>query len=677
MKEGDLSIRILAIFAVMLLFFSISGAFAFAEEDLLTDDGFDDPIDDAQVGDLPETIDETAEEADVNSYLDTAVDDGSFNTVTTQEWLLNKSLTSGTVSGLAMSIVALSGEGQPVSEHVEKLLSQANQNSYCWPAGACDLKTTSYALLAMYSTGQDEVVAKGLEWMQSTLREAPGDSPGWQLVIDANQNGICTIGLVNGTIKDYELKDNKIYAGTSNLGYALTENDLGGFGGKVLPEISVTCLEFPSGANIVTSLNYQNGPNNIYIVDSSSTVDGKILVPNGCFPFAKGGGCDYGSSLVATWVLMELGQDLDDYGSYVFLESKLVENKAEDLSLLTRMLLKAAAGGSNVVSNYYVNVLVDAQHNKAWQSSVRTTAMATLALTAASRDEATAGKEYIKDQWNEAGHWESDVETTAWALVALKGDIGRSNVPLGEEYLQNAAGGSVETVCYNNIDDDADGLIDCYDSDCVDTDYCVYCTNGIFNEGEEDVDCGGICSPILCGGAGTDDPYAVESGYLDCSDNLDNDGDGLVDCEDNDCAADCASDDGFGGCTSDDDCSIGKICEDELCVKEDESSSGLWVWILIIILILVGGGGAFAYFKFFKGKGFSLGKKKPASKPGMSFANYKSRRPLPGKPVVPPVRAPAGPARATPASRVPIAAYEKDDELEKSLKKAEELLGKK
>jgi hypothetical protein len=96
-------------------------------------------------------------------------------------------------------------------------------------------------------------------------------------------------------------------------------------------------------------------------------------------------------------------------------------------------------------------------------------------------------------------------------------------------------------ICGNMIDDDGDGLTDCDDPDCADYQFCdgsgcdgsvgypmcydpICCQVG--------VSCGPGCSCKLSGStSGT--CAATES---DCSDGKDNDGDGLTDCADSDCA---------------------------------------------------------------------------------------------------------------------------------------------
>ncbi|MBU0636258.1 hypothetical protein KKE06_04495 [Candidatus Micrarchaeota archaeon] len=85
-------------------------------------------------------------------------------------------------------------------------------------------------------------------------------------------------------------------------------------------------------------------------------------------------------------------------------------------------------------------------------------------------------------------------------------------------------------VCYDDKDNDADGLIDCEDSDCAASIHCTefeICNDEIDNDNDglidcrEDPDCEG---DIVC-----EMPESI------CDDNEDNDGDGVKDCEDPDC----------------------------------------------------------------------------------------------------------------------------------------------
>lgn len=119
-------------------------------------------------------------------------------------------------------------------------------------------------------------------------------------------------------------------------------------------------------------------------------------------------------------------------------------------------------------------------------------------------------------------------------------------------------------ICNNGVDDNADGAIDCGDSECATDPTCPeICTDGVDNNGDGLVDCDDPdcqnnpahpnCGETLCadgvdndGDGGSDCADADCFGETGCTvealcaDGLDNDGDGLTDCADIDCTDDAA-----------------------------------------------------------------------------------------------------------------------------------------
>ena len=95
--------------------------------------------------------------------------------------------------------------------------------------------------------------------------------------------------------------------------------------------------------------------------------------------------------------------------------------------------------------------------------------------------------------------------------------------------------GSAPGECSDRADNDGDGLYDCGDPDCAGAPACLGDDDD--SSGDDDDD-----------GSGDDD--SVTNVEFDCTDGVDDDGDGLVDCADPDCAADPA-------CSGDDDTSAG------------------------------------------------------------------------------------------------------------------------
>ena len=85
-------------------------------------------------------------------------------------------------------------------------------------------------------------------------------------------------------------------------------------------------------------------------------------------------------------------------------------------------------------------------------------------------------------------------------------------------------GGEVD--CFNGVDDDGDGDLDCADADCfVICDESINCADGIDNDGDGNID----CLDADCVGA-----FDCDESF-NCGDGIDNDVDGDIDCFDTDC----------------------------------------------------------------------------------------------------------------------------------------------
>jgi parallel beta-helix repeat protein len=179
------------------------------------------------------------------------------------------------------------------------------------------------------------------------------------------------------------------------------------------------------------------------------------------------------------------------------------------------------------------------------------------------------------DEWSEfppsLNHAISCIEESNGILL-MDGDKN----PLYIDSCQNISG---ENVCFDNIDNDDDGLVDCADSDCATESYCevseTTCDDDFDNDGDGLID----CADDNC----ATETYCEES-ESNCYDNFDNDGDGLIDCADTTCMSpneqgmnvcwESECNDGFDNDLDglidcyDIDCS-GKIFDTELCPSVD------------------------------------------------------------------------------------------------------------
>jgi hypothetical protein len=119
-------------------------------------------------------------------------------------------------------------------------------------------------------------------------------------------------------------------------------------------------------------------------------------------------------------------------------------------------------------------------------------------------------------------------------------------------------------ICDNDLDDDGDHMLDCFDPDCYSSPVCAsgleICNNGVDDDGDSLVDC--------------DDPQcathsACTTSPENCSNGLDDDGDGNTDCADSDCASNVLCQAGAENCVNgiDDDGDSAIDCADLDCAS--------------------------------------------------------------------------------------------------------------
>jgi hypothetical protein len=154
---------------------------------------------------------------------------------------------------------------------------------------------------------------------------------------------------------------------------------------------------------------------------------------------------------------------------------------------------------------------------------------------------------------------------------------------------ESTGGPSGTEICFNDTDDDSDGLVDCDDPDCALDPVCIdeECGNGIDDDGDGYADCDDTecwsdpgCNPEDCDNGSDDNGNALVDcddpmcwtdpvcNSEDCHDGIDNDGDLFEDCDDSDCfgTPDCI--DEICGNSLDDDGDGLIDCDDAECYPE-------------------------------------------------------------------------------------------------------------
>jgi FtsP/CotA-like multicopper oxidase with cupredoxin domain len=152
---------------------------------------------------------------------------------------------------------------------------------------------------------------------------------------------------------------------------------------------------------------------------------------------------------------------------------------------------------------------------------------------------------------------DTDCDADAACSVPFCGD---ATCDAGEDSCNCAADcgapPSSELTCDDGVDEDCDGVTDCDDTDCDADAACAapFCGDATCDAAEDSCNCAADCG-------------APPSSELSCSDSIDEDCDGVTDCDDTDCSADAACNGavcGNGACEPGEDCnSCGSDCDSQ------------------------------------------------------------------------------------------------------------------
>ncbi|HLC56221.1 MAG TPA: hypothetical protein VJJ23_03220 [Candidatus Nanoarchaeia archaeon] len=591
------------------------------------------------------------------------------------QWL-NKSVSDVnwkiSTQAASWSILALGKNNYNVDSGVDVLLHRRNLNGG-WNN---NVKDSSLAILALEESDVD--ISKSVEWLLKKQQKANTDGS-WLIQIKTENEGSCEVSVDEGDTKTFTVDNNKVscdFDGNGDgYGNWIDLEGCGGFSLKAYSTVDVNCNNLGS-ADI--NLIYKNGNNYYLLQDKKSTNRFNFEIENSYFG-------DYESTLIATWMLNEIGE-IQNVHTLSYLEGNIRDNFVLDRALLYGITKK------DVYKNW-----VEAKQNNftgSLDGNVYNTALVILNLKGSNlADKATdwiKNEQNTREQSTNYGSWGGSVEDTAIVLYSaftaggdiiiddgVKGNVSLGNGVCGDSALDAdeecdasydskgkklqgddrycqvdercvksgdtnecsckkvslAVNETRKEICDDSKDNDGNGKIDCLDSGCRNDAACTsktqQCNNDKICDTGESCLCNDCRNDIRC-------KSPTEGDQEICDDGEDNDGNGDIDCKDTTCK------------------------DDPICKKKG------FPWWIVTIVVLVIAFGLIYYFVFSK-------RKPKEKKPFEDILEKKHEGGFKMRPSI---------AGHTPQKQQPqrFSSYrdeELEKELDKSLKKAREIITKK
>jgi hypothetical protein len=316
-----------------------------------------------------------------------------------------------TLSVSEMSLVLLSNPNQSLSSECRTELINKRDGANCWPRGACTIKDTALAVLALNNYGEDTSDAEN--WLISKNRTA---DLVWFLEQDAANATQCKITY---SANDYLINVGENKRINEDAGPCLSRAQAN-FWLQISPscydnEFSILCDQ-----NFVSALLYKYEDSSTIFVSSdtkSSPAGGttSLKINARCFGLNS---CDYEGSLWATLALLKTQHDIANYLPYIVAGSENNKPQLPDAFIYkasgyedygTRLIQQ-----QRTVGNYWE--ADNSAHGRFYD-----TALALLALTSSSSDQVNKAKIWLQIIQDTTGCWKTgnDVRDTAIILWAI------------------------------------------------------------------------------------------------------------------------------------------------------------------------------------------------------------------------------------------------------------------
>ncbi|MEK6812871.1 MAG: hypothetical protein AABX86_02030 [Nanoarchaeota archaeon] len=519
----------------------------------------------------------------------------AFNAELGFQWLISKSSQGNIANDIpttALAAAAFRNAGAELQAQQSLAWIKSKQDpSGCFPKGNCKIKETAFAHWLFILLNED--TEKTSAWLESVVSPAlvNGD---WWLQVATSSTGTCKVSYQkSGETKEHTITVNQgKFPGCSTPGKE-TFFDLN----KCLEPNIVTNTPFIEfqvdcstlGSSIISAV-FQSG-NTYYLLDEASTSKALIKIQNGCFGKTAKAACDVETSLYANALLAESGASLS--------VTPWLENNYDHKKVLDNALFFIAAQKEAALKDLKILQKKDGSFLTIYE-----TAFAIAALNKAGNlAEQTKAVEWLKTQQKADGSWNSKELDTAAVLYT--------------SFADTQFAGQSPATCSNGIKDEGETAIDCGGScrPCGSTDDfpnadrdeggAAICGDYICDVAENEFNCPQDCpSQSTCNTDGVCDSFLGES-FLSCPTDCPEDAEyseeippGEYPEQEGSYCGNNQVNDEAEECDGTDDSACPGVCNLD-CTCEQKKSALRWMLPLIIILLI---GLAVYYFFFMKKK---------------------------------------------------------------------------
>ena len=581
------------------------------------------------------------------------------------------------IDELTYSILALSANNYNVQKGIEELKSRKSGDG----SFGNKVYDTSLAIITLNENKED--VSSSVNWLLQQQIKAQSQGS-WLIEIKTEQSGSCSVSLSDTDPVSFNIEENRVSCDSDGdgdgFGSWIDLERCAGFNLDRTEEVLVNCNNL-GNADIYLIYNLDN---DYYLIDEKfNTNQARLLLENAYFG-------DYESTAYASLALKMIGKS-DNIYSLSYLRSNLRQN-----DILQRTFLYILTG-----DKVYSDWLSRKQNNLtgSWDGNVFNTAFSVMALgknsaVGSKGAEWLRGEQNVNNGTSRYGSWNNDLRDTSFVIWSVFSEGSRVIIPNDNNYTSNYTNNNYTSgVCGNYIRDP--------DEDCD----ARYASNGDFIEGD-DIRCGlsekcvkpGEQGECTCRGLGpiTEEPCQSDEECTSSRQYCDQD---TQTCKDKECTSDedcdtpnevcnlrtfeceietnggeeCTEEceEGFrcidkecveipNYCTDNENCDKGEECDISInrCVPKE----GKFPWWIITILVLAIAGIVILYAL-----------KKRSNKPKAAPANVFERG---ERPQMRPSFS-TQQSRQEPVQRRDIYDERIESELDKSIRRAKELLGKK